>query len=395
MAKIDQAEFKRIVSAINDPQAPRPAGLLRRPPISKTRRAADKMFESVLTKAGLDVGKLGEMLAQDQGEVRGALQKQMASTDFSAAAAAYRQGIAARAKAIGLLKEPYTSTLVMLDTAFAIWELPHPEFNIFIGSDTGPMNNWIKVFVNEIAGNNATQFMFYFVWQNTSDTDVVINAASVLAPGGYCEIAAAPGFLSGDHSWLGIYANFRTIRWSGWGTDPMTGQTLIRRLTRVSSSPNYRQSRASVPGAEATSVVVGTSRPTHRLFFRILRLARIRFLFPQEPSPYSKSRSILVTGSILAATPQTGFMPTSAPMPMPYSARLCCLSNSLHRDFDPARANQSQRCLERFRAKWIPVRMKKTRQNKSLERRFRFNQNRSCSRKQSRQKSRPKAALRL
>src|ERR1035441_5120775 len=54
MAKIDQAEFKRIVSAINDPQAPRPAGLLRRPPISKTRRAADKMFESVLTKAGLD-----------------------------------------------------------------------------------------------------------------------------------------------------------------------------------------------------------------------------------------------------------------------------------------------------------------------------------------------------
>jgi len=224
MAKIDQAEFKRVVSAINDPQAPRPAGLLRRPPISKTRRAADKMFESVLTKAGLDVGKLGEMLAQDQGEVRGALQKQMASTDFSAAAAAYRQGIAARAKAIGLLKEPYTSTLVMLDTAFAIWELPHPEFNIFIGSDTGPMNNWIKVFVNEIAGNNATQFMFYFVWQNTSDTDVVINAASVLAPGGYCEIAAAPGFLSGDHSWLGIYANFRTIRWSGWGTDPMTGQ---------------------------------------------------------------------------------------------------------------------------------------------------------------------------
>jgi hypothetical protein len=60
MAKIDQAEFKRIVSAINDPQAPRPAGLLRRPPISKTRRAADKMFESVLTKAGLDVGKLSD-----------------------------------------------------------------------------------------------------------------------------------------------------------------------------------------------------------------------------------------------------------------------------------------------------------------------------------------------
>jgi hypothetical protein len=30
---------------------------------------------------------------------------------------------------------------------------------------------------------------------------------------------------------------------------------------------------------------------------------------------------------------------------------------------------------ERFRAKWIPVRMKKTRQNKKLEPPFRFNRN--------------------
>src|SRR5262249_52088733 len=36
---------------------------------------------------------------------------------------------------------------------------------------------------------------------------------------------------------------------------------------------------------------------------------------------------------------------------------------------------RSARPLERFRAKWIPVRVKKTRQNKKLELRFRFHQN--------------------
>jgi hypothetical protein len=37
--------------------------------------------------------------------------------------------------------------------------------------------------------------------------------------------------------------------------------------------------------------------------------------------------------------------------------------------------------LERFRAKWVPVRVKKTRQNKKLEPPFRFNRNggSSCS----------------
>ena len=35
--------------------------------------------------------------------------------------------------------------------------------------------------------------------------------------------------------------------------------------------------------------------------------------------------------------------------------------------------------MERFRAKWIPVRVKKTRQNKKLELRFRFYLNRSSS----------------
>jgi hypothetical protein len=39
----------------------------------------------------------------------------------------------------------------------------------------------------------------------------------------HCAPALVPA--SGDSSYLGIYALFRTMRWSGWGTDPMTGQS--------------------------------------------------------------------------------------------------------------------------------------------------------------------------
>src|SRR5690242_21488395 len=39
-----------------------------------------------------------------------------------------------------------------------------------------------------------------------------------------------------------------------------------------------------------------------------------------------------------------------------------------------------RRLLERFRAKWAPVRVKKTRQNKNLEPPFRFNRNGKGSR---------------
>ncbi len=225
MEKFDETEFKRVVSALRAPHAPWRIGFAQRPPVSKNRRAAGKVLEAALAKAGLDVSKLDEMLAQDRREVRSDFRKQLAKTDFSAAEDAYRQGIEAQTKAMGLLTQPFTTTFITLDTAFLIWQLPHPELNIFIDSNTGSLNNFIKILINEITGNDAPSFVFYFLWQNTNNSPVVINAASQLAPGGFCEIAAAPGLFSGDSSYLGIYALFRTMRWSGWGTDPMTGQS--------------------------------------------------------------------------------------------------------------------------------------------------------------------------
>src|ERR1700674_3696853 len=106
MEKFDETEFKRVVSAVMAPHAPWRIGFAQHLPVSKNRRAAGKMLEAALAKAGLDVSKLDEMLAQDRGEVRSDFRTQLAKTDFSAAENAYRQGIEAQTKAIGFLTQP-------------------------------------------------------------------------------------------------------------------------------------------------------------------------------------------------------------------------------------------------------------------------------------------------
>jgi hypothetical protein len=181
MAKFDEAEFKRVVSTTKVAQArqaPGRTGSFHRASISKNRRAAGKMLESFLTKSGLDVG-----LAQDQRETRGLFKKQIANADFSGAQAAYRQGIEAESNAIGLLASPFASMLLTLDKPFWINEVPHSEFDIYRDSHYESLNSWIKIYFLDLSGSRDTSFVFNFVWQNDSDSYVVINASSRLALG--------------------------------------------------------------------------------------------------------------------------------------------------------------------------------------------------------------------
>ena len=224
MAKFDEAEFKRVVSVTKVTQARQAPGTgsFRRASISKNRRAAGKMLELFLTKSGLDVAKLNELLARDQREARGLFKKQIANADFSGAQAAYRQGIEAESNAIGLLASPFTSMLLTLDKPFWINEVPHSEFDIYRGSHYESLNSWIKIYFLDLSGNRDTSFVFNFVWQNDSDSDVVINASSRLALGGYCAVEADNGVIQGDSCSVGMGVELQTMRWSGWGIDKTT-----------------------------------------------------------------------------------------------------------------------------------------------------------------------------
>ena len=216
---------KRFVSPAKGTQArraPGRTGSFHRASISKNRRAAGQMLDSFLAKSGLDVGKLNELLAQDQRETRDIFKKQIASADFSGAQSAYRRGIEAESNATRLLARPFTPTLVTLDKPFWINEVPHSEFDIYRGSNYKSLNLWIKIYFLDLNGNRDTSFVFNFVWQNNSDSDVVIDASSRLALGGYCAAEADNGVIQGDSSSIGLGVELQTMRWSGWGIDKTT-----------------------------------------------------------------------------------------------------------------------------------------------------------------------------
>jgi hypothetical protein len=88
-----------------------------------------------------------------------------------------------KATAIGLLASPFASMLLTLDKPFWINEVPHSEFDIYRDSHYESLNSWIKIYFLDLSGSRDTSFVFNFVWQNDSDSYVVINASSRLALG--------------------------------------------------------------------------------------------------------------------------------------------------------------------------------------------------------------------
>jgi hypothetical protein len=127
-----------------------------------------------------------------------------------------------KATAIGLLASPFASMLLTLDKPFWINEVPHSEFDIYRDSHYESLNSWIKIYFLDLSGSRDTSFVFNFVWQNDSDSDVVINASSRLALGGYCAVEADNGAIQGDSCSVGVGVELQTMRWSGWGIDKTT-----------------------------------------------------------------------------------------------------------------------------------------------------------------------------
>ena len=227
MAKIDKSELKRVIAAMKNRKFASPPGGSdsRRPPPSTNRRAITKMVESVMKKAGLDLSKINQMLAEDQKALRGVFDKQQAAAarHFRAADAAFRSGMAARLKALSLLATPFTSSFVTLDKPFLIWQLPRPDLHIFIDSHVESMNSSVRVLVNVIRGFDETHFVFFFLWENESERSAVVNVASSLVVNGACSVQAVAGIYAGHTATLELAASLRLVRWSGWGTDPVTG----------------------------------------------------------------------------------------------------------------------------------------------------------------------------
>jgi len=249
------------------------------PPASKNRRAIAKMVESVATKSGLDVSKVGKLLTQDQKALRQFFDKQqaVAGKHFRTADNAFRSGMAARFQALGLLTHQFTSSFVTLDEPFLIWQLPTLE-PIFSDAHRESMHSSFKVLVNVIGGSDSTRFIFFFLWENESDFTAVANVSSSLVVNGGCSVQAKPGIFSGDTATLSLVGSLTSMRWSGWGTDPVTGAS-----NDQTPDPNFQQSqRQQIAFLQAEGGFIFTSAvfKSQSFSFQPFPLSHSMFIIP-------------------------------------------------------------------------------------------------------------------
>jgi hypothetical protein len=238
MTKFDDAELERIVSEVKTLPQPTPRSLVQTAPISKHRLAAAKMLEATLAKAGLDVAEFNKLMAQDQREARELFENTLAkpSADAQAVKTAHRQRVEAYAKAGKLLTPDFPPPqVIQIPEPFYISAEPKGiDSTIFTGGSIAPNDSYIKIAVDTNADSDTGIFTFWYIWSNDSNLDLIITAVGSTIVNGTWYLEADPGYLWGllgsDSAYIQLQTTFQTLRYSGWGTDPVTGQSLDNTL---------------------------------------------------------------------------------------------------------------------------------------------------------------------
>ena len=241
MAKIDEARLQRIIATVKTSPPPTARPRILRPPLSKQRRAAAKMLEAALTKAGLDVAELNKLQDQDQREAREFLTSRLSkSAERSAAAdAAHHQSVEEHLKVTALLTSDAVPPYITINEPFYIAQQSYPPSSILQSGNIAPSQSYFKVMLdtnNNLPNNtifnppaNYATFSFYYLWENTSGNEFLVNALSNLILTGSSYVEAWRGYLwglfGGDAANLNLWAQLLTFRYSGWGTDQATGQS--------------------------------------------------------------------------------------------------------------------------------------------------------------------------
>jgi hypothetical protein len=201
------------------------------PRVSRRPAPAQNDLAELRSLLQANVGKVAEILARRLDVRRRPLrapQDQGQEAEQDNAAAAATAGIRARREALSMLTQPFLSYYVTLETPFLIWEVPTPDLSIFLNSAIVEDGSWVKVLLDTqhtLNGEQNTHFRFYFIWQNPADYYAVANVSSALWLNGKASAIGSSGVFSGNNASLTVAAELNVIRWSGWGTDPITGQS--------------------------------------------------------------------------------------------------------------------------------------------------------------------------
>jgi hypothetical protein len=101
-------------------------------------------------------------------------------------------------------------------------------------------NSRIRIHIDHNTPPQDRRFSFYFMWSNDSNDPALISAYTPIEVNGTCALSVAPGFFVGDEGSLSISGGLNVYRWRGWGTDPMTGQSIDGTFYPVTEGVTYQ-----------------------------------------------------------------------------------------------------------------------------------------------------------
>jgi hypothetical protein len=173
--------------------------------IQANRRRVENMLASFFTKAGFEVDKFDELLAQNQSALRriGEERKAEAVKRSASRKETLHYAVKTRQKAIEHLvditppESPAGATAEfyeLLDLPYSIWPTP----GLFFDAHYEPVNTWGKIQLDSAKANGYEELSFYFPWANPRDAYAVIDVDAYLVLNGYCQVYSGGGMLPGD-----------------------------------------------------------------------------------------------------------------------------------------------------------------------------------------------------
>ena len=222
----DRAELDRIAETIKRTSASGRPRKLEHPMSSMVgapaRANAGLALADALTRAGVDVTAIAGK-ATTLEPMPGARADSLGGPtgDPTAERRAYKRANMAQLEALNQLARP--DLILVMNEPFLIWEYPNPEIGVFVDSEILPMDSFVRVFISDSRSYGSREFVFYYIWQNPDPAPASVVFATSLVFNGKCSVTGAPGIFSGTAVDLYVYPFLEITRWSGWGTDPNTG----------------------------------------------------------------------------------------------------------------------------------------------------------------------------
>jgi hypothetical protein len=201
-------------------------------PESASQQALNKLLQSSLTKAGVDLNKFETLVKQGQAEVREWAAKRKAENDAQAAA---------MQKTMQQTIESWRNTLVRPKDLPVPPPSPFQYFLLTTATDVfatsgislaatniAATNNWAE-FQLETSDSSTQEVSFAFSWQNASDKFAVIQVDGYIVFNGVCEAISQGGFFPGDrHSDVALFAElYLNLSSETPGTAPFTAASEV------------------------------------------------------------------------------------------------------------------------------------------------------------------------